>query len=352
MKGISLFSSSGIGEYFFEDAGIEIVAANELLPQRAEFYSFLYPKTTMIKGSIENKQIKKEIKSFIKKDVKFLIATPPCQGLSTLGKNKVQKDYEKDRRNYLIFEIFEIMDMGNFDYILIENVPKYLDMYFNYKENSKKLIEILEEQYGKKYNIESDVLNAQNYGVPQARPRAVIKLFRKGLTWKWPKTKKIIPLKKAIGHLPSLEPGEKSKLKHHYAKKPSKRIELALRHTPTGKSAIQNKVYFPKKENGERIKGFHNTYKRMNWDDPCHARTTYNGSISSHNNIHPGKKMKNGTYSDPRVLSLRETFIVSSLPEEFTFPEKFSETFIRTIIGEGVPPLFLKEIVGGINNDL
>jgi site-specific DNA-cytosine methylase len=58
--------------------------------------------------------------------VELLIATPPCQGLSTLGKNKVQCQYEDDRRNYLVLEALDIIDECDFTYVLIENVPKFI----------------------------------------------------------------------------------------------------------------------------------------------------------------------------------------------------------------------------------
>ena len=123
---------------------------------------------------------------------------------------------------------------------------------------------------------------------------------------------------------------------------------LALKHTPSGKSAIANEVYYPKKDDGTRIKGFHNTFKRMVWNQPCPARTTYSGSLSSHNNVHPGHLLSDGTYSDARVLTLLETFIVSSLPEDITFPPNTSENFIRTIIGEAIPPRLLQRIINQI----
>ena len=104
-------------------------------------------------------------------------------------------------------------------------------------------------------------------------------------------------------------------------------------------------IYYPKKEDGTRIKGFHNTFKRMVWDQPCPARTTYSGSISSHNNVHPGRLLPDGTYSDARALTLLETFIVSSIPEEIIFPSNASENFIRTIIGEAIPPRLLERII-------
>lgn len=118
-----------------------------------------------------------------------------------------------------------------------------------------------------------------------------------------------------------------------------------MQHTPQGKSAIYNEIYYPKKADGTRIKGFHNTFKRMVWNQPCPARTTYSGSISSHNNVHPGRLRADGTYSDARVLTLLETFIVSSIPENIEFPPNASDNFIRTVIGEAIPPKLLEEIV-------
>ncbi len=116
-----------------------------------------------------------------------------------------------------------------------------------------------------------------------------------------------------------------------------------MKNTPTGKSAFKNNFYYPKKENGDKIKGFHNTYKRMKWDEPAHARTTNSGNIGSHNNVHPGRLQEDGTYSDARVLTILETLIVSSLPENWDIPKWATDNFIRTVIGEAIPPLMSKK---------
>ena len=346
LKAISLFSSAGIGELLLPRKKIEVIAANELLPQRAECYKFFYPKTEMLCGDITNPEIKNTIiKIANKQNAKLLIATPPCQGLSTLGKNKVQSQYVNDRRNFLVLEALDIIDSCNFDFILIENVPKFIEMFFPFEDGYHKLEEIISKRFSKTYNIEIRVLNAKDYGIAQSRPRAIIKMWKRTHTWPWPEPEKEITLKEAIGHLPSLEPGETSDIPWHYAKPQNERAVIAMRHTAPGKSAIANKVYYPKKEDGTRIKGFHNTYKRMVWDAPCPARTTYCGSLSSHNNVHPGHLLPDGTYSDPRVLTLLETFIVSSIPEDIKFPKNSTETFIRTVIGEAIPPHLMERII-------
>lgn len=348
LKGISLFASAGIAEMYLNDINIDIICANELIPKRAECHAHLHPKTHMIVGDITNEAIKQEIKTFITNDVKFLMATPPCQGLSTLGKNKSQQHFEIDPRNFLIFDVLELIDYGQFEYIFIENVPRFLKMFFPYKNDFATLEEILMDKYSTNYEIEVTVLDAKDYGVPQTRPRAIVKMYKKGLKWGMPSKENEISLLKAIGHLPSLEAGQESNIRWHSAKPHNERAILALKHTPTGKSALTNNIHYPKKESGERIKGFHNTFKRMTWNQPSHARTTFSGSISSHNNVHPGRILPDGTYSDARVLTMLETFIVSSMPENPNFPEWVTDTFLRTIIGESIPPLMVKKILAKI----
>lgn len=43
---LSLFSSAGVAETYFEKHGIHVKVAAELLPERASFYRHLYPKTS------------------------------------------------------------------------------------------------------------------------------------------------------------------------------------------------------------------------------------------------------------------------------------------------------------------
>ena len=346
IKAISVFSSAGIGELLLKNTNVEVVAANELLPKRAECYSHFYPNTDMYCGDITLEETQDYMVSAAQKSgAKMLIATPPCQGLSTLGKNKKQIHYEKDKRNYLILSALNIINRCDFDYVLIENVPTFLEMYFPYENDYFKLEEILNKKYSSKYKIEARVLNAKDYGICQSRPRAIIKMYKPDKKWSWPSEEQEITLREAIGYLPSLESGESSDIPWHFAKKHNERAVLALKHTPTGKSAIANEVYYPKKEDGTRIKGFHNAFKRMDWDQPCPTRTTFSGSMSSHNNVHPGRLLPDGTYSDARVLTLLETFIVSSIPEDIDFPKDSTDTFIRTVIGESIPPKLMMKVI-------
>lgn len=345
MKGLSMFSSAGIAETYFKENNIDIVVASELIEKRCKIHSWLYKECEMVCGDIKDKGVFENVKDLtIKNNCEFLLATPPCQGMSTLGK----KEYDMDERNYLIFYVFDMIDACRFKYVLIENVPKFLTMSFPYNGVIMGLLDIIKEKYSETYNIESMVLNAKDYGVPQSRPRGFIKMWKKGLSWANPITQPEITLREAIGGLPSLEAGEDSGIKWHYAKQHSNKDIEAMRHTPEGKSAFLNEKYYPKKQNGERMRGFHNTFARMRWDEPCPARAMQSGNMGGHNNVHPGNLLKDGTYSDARVLTLRELFVVSSLPPDLDLPEWCTDSFIRQIIGEAIPPRFSESIIRGI----
>ena len=122
MKATSLFTGGGVGESYLNKLGITVTVANEIIEKRGLFYEHLYPETEMIIGSIQEKSIKNKIIEKSKNN-SLLLATPPCQGFSTLVAATKAEDFEKDQRNFLIYDTFEIIDRLDFDCILIENVP-------------------------------------------------------------------------------------------------------------------------------------------------------------------------------------------------------------------------------------
>lgn len=345
MNGVSLFSSAGIGELFLKTLGINIVLSNELIKRRSNLHQVIYPETETFCGDINEKITTDYINKIIyEKDVKFLIATPPCQGFSLIGKNKNLSEMQLDSRNYLFLKVIEIINSNDLDYILIENVPRFLKMFIPHNEKVKGVIEVLNDELGEKYNIKQDIFDCSDYGVPQSRKRAIIRIYKKGLVWGNPKKEKKITLRDSIGHLPSIESGEKSKIKWHFGRKHTDQHILCMKHTPEGKSAHENLIYFPKSKNGNKPKGFKTTYSRLKWDEPCPTITMRNDAISSQTNVHPGRLKKDGTYSDARVLSIKELFLLTGLGNDFDLPENTPEILIRQVIGECVPPNLIKNI--------
>ncbi len=349
-KAASLFSGVGIGEYYLGELGIDVVLANEIVKSRAIAHTLIYPSCEMITGDITKECIQDEITRKCKEqDINLIIATPPCQGVSTAGSNKQEEKLFKDPRNFLILSALKIVDAIEPDYFVIENVPRFQQMLFPYEGEIIGLETLLRKKYSNAYEIDCRVFNAADYNIPQTRYRVVYRMWKKGLHWVLPlKANRQITLKEAIGNLPSLEPGQSSNIKNHFARKhPENHIEC-LRHTPTGMSAFKNSIYYPKKPDGSRIKGYGNSYKRMRWDCPAPTITMRNEIVSSQENVHPGRALPDGLWSDARVLTLRELLIVSSLPPDMDIPSNLSETSFRQLIGEGIPPRLMKEIMRGI----
>jgi len=341
IKGVSLFANVGIAETYIETHNIHIAVANELLENRAKFHQEMHPKCKMIQGDITSDETFNSVLEASKKaKCDFLIATPPCQGMSLAGKM-----HENDPRNSLIKYVIKLAQELQPSSILIENVPKVLNTYLVHNGEKLKITDFIKnelEPLG--YIINPVVVDASEYGTPQSRKRAIF-LISKIQKWELPSKQNKITVREMIEHLPSLESGESSEVKYHKAKVHNERHIAFLKQTPTGKTALHNRVHYPKKADGTRIKGYATTYKRIEWDKPSPTITMANGSVSSQNNVHPGRLKADGTYSDARVLTLKEIFILTGLPNNWTPPEWASENLIRQVIGEGVPPMLISSLL-------
>lgn len=347
MNGATLFSCAGIGEYYLKKNDIHIKVANELLEDRAKLYKLNYPNCEMVIGDICKEDIKQKIlDECIKNKVELLIATPPCQGFSTAGNQN-----ENDSRNFLTKEVVDIIHRYNeFKYIVIENVPGYLTDEIQIGNQKQTVISYLISEFKSKYFIEYKILNASDYGCAQSRKRAIILMSHRPFAeLSFPTCCNPITLKDVIGHLPSLESGEKSNIPFHNALTHNDRHILWMQNTPTGKSAFENPKHFPKKENGERIKAFPNTYKRMSWDKPAPTVTMNSGCLSSQNTVHPGRLKKDGTYSDARVLTVKELMLITGLDDKWKWGDT-KESIIRDVLGECVPPQLLFKITKSIKS--
>ena len=375
LNGLSLFANVGVAETYLDELGIEIKVANELEPKRAKFYSHLYPKTNMIIGDITDEEIRKAIVLESKKNnVDFIIATPPCQGMSLAGKMD-----KFDKRNQLIYYAIEVIKKIKPKYILLENVPQLLRTKIKVDNVIISIPEYIHKELDDYYNFaDENIVSARDYNVPQMRKRNIFLLSRKDMNYVWqvPKKKKTITLRDAIYDLPSVDPLLKEGLeetlklfpnylikkenaekvsKFHRPPIHAKKHVVAMMHTPSGCTAFDNEIFYPKKDDGTRVNGHYNTYRRFEWDKPARTITQNNGVISSLCCVHPGKPyVQNGEvlYSDPRCLTLYELFIVFSLPKDWNVPDWADERFIRRVVGEGIPPMLIKNIVEELVNHI
>ena len=375
LRGASLFANVGIAEAYLDSIGVDMKVANEFIPQRAHFYQDVYTKTHMICGDIKDDDIRTQIvEEAIERNVNFVMATPPCQGMSMAGNR-----FEFDIRNELIYYAVDVIKRVNPEYALIENVPTILKTKIAVDGEIMLIPDYLKKELGENYIFNKESLvKAMDYAIPQMRERNIFLLVRKdkNVKWEFPPKERIVTLEEAIGALPSLDPilregldftlqkfpdYEKKKEKaaaispwHKPPKHSWKQVEWMM-HTPSGKSAIYNPVYFPQKEDGSRVVAHHNHYRRMDWNKPSRTITQNNGVISSLACVHPGREyVKNGEllYSDARVLSIYEVLIVSSLPLNWPIPDWANESLIRKVIGEGVPSRLIKVIVEQLTKQL
>lgn len=374
-KILSLFANIGVAEAYLESIGCHVAIANELIKKRADLYKEIYPQTEMICGDITSSQVYNNIIELSRKNnIDIIIATPPCQGMSTAGEQN-----KNDERNKLILPaINAIIDLKP-KYAMIENVPNFINTSIDNDGHRILLTELVKEKLNTWYKISINIINTENYGIPQSRERMIILLSRKDMPeWLIPeKDKTIVTLKDAIGWIPQIDPfvkdiskSEFAKLFPYYEERKAKALEIskwnippihvyrqveAMMYTPSGQTAFDNPIHKPKKKDGTYVKGYRNTYMRQRWDKPAYTITMDNRKISSQGNVHPGRYIGKGEqgedlYSDPRTLTLYELMLVMSLPKDWPLPSNAQEAFVRRIIGEGIPPLFVKKLFKNIPN--
>lgn len=343
--GLSLFANVGISETNLGNSQLKIKVANELLQDRCKFYSFNHPETEMIQGDItKDATLKQIIKAAKKSKINFILATPPCQGMSLAG--KMQED---DPRNTLIVRAIKVFEAIKPEAMLIENVPQMLDTSIIVDGVTVKIIDFLTNKAHKNgYKIKYDVYNAANYGTPQNRKRAIIRLFKPQYNWEEPTKQDIITVESAIGNLPSLESGEDSSIYNHKARTHTPEHILWMKHTPTGQSALKNPDPYCPNKDGRKIKAFTSSYRRIEWNKPAPTITMCNGSISSQSNVHPGRKLLDNTYSDARALTILELCRLTGLPDNWAIPTWAKDKFIREVIGEAFMPNLLKSFIDSL----
>ena len=368
LKGLSLFANVGIAEAYLHQIGVDMLIANELVHERALFYSDVYPQTHMIEGDITNDDLRASIiEEAINKNVNFIMATPPCQGMSRVGKMD-----KYDVRNQLIYYAVDVIKKVKPDFVLIENVTTILKTKIIVAGKEMLIPEYLSNELGSDYTFNKETkVKAMDYSIPQMRYRNIYLLVKKekNIVWEFPPKTKIVTLEDAIGKLPDVDPLLRDGYEFTINKFPDfeKKKQLAeqvskwhrppvhtwrlvewMMHTPTNDSAIHNPVFYPRKTDGTRISAHYNQYRRLAWDTPCRCLTQNNGVISSLACVHPGRPyMKNGEvlYTNPRVLTIHEIMIVSSMPLDWPIPSWANENLIRKVIGEGIPSRLIKVIL-------
>ena len=180
-KVISLFSGAGGMDIGFINSGFEIVWANDFFKEAVESYKknigdhIVYGDITKIKSDE------------MPDDIDLVIGGFPCQGFSVANNKRSMKD----ERNFLYKEMLRVIKDKKPKFFVAENVKGILSM------EKGKVIEMIKKDFESLgYKVDARLLNAAEYGVPQARERVVIIGNRLGLDNPYPKATHWVDSKK------------------------------------------------------------------------------------------------------------------------------------------------------------
>lgn len=391
---VSLFSGGGLSDAGYLAAGFEIVVQAELEPKRAEIGAANFPQSTWIVGDVRKTagEIVKAYRAKTRKPLSLLVATPPCQGLSSSnpsrGKRATADARKNAKKNALLLRIIEVARQLEPRVIVAENVRQILTHDVYWGGSKRNVVDVLRRELTE-YEFWATTINVADYGVPQSRTRAAIVGIRK--------TEKCVEMLQRSGTAPLPAPTHSDGGADGY--KPWVTVRQwceARRYTPldasseatsasedplhevpvydaeryrliadipkhSGRSAYDNDVCpncdrqvapddratcshckgalwnrpIVRGEGPPRlIKGFLSSYRRMRSDRPAATITTNSSHVGSDWKIHPWEN---------RVLSARECGDLQTVPRWYDWQKALQgrqRYLVRNLIGEALPPYF------------
>ena len=163
MRVASMFSGIGGIDLAFQQAGFDVIWANELDKDAAKTYRHNFGGEHLVESDIRS------IDPMNIPDFDVLVAGFPCQPFSKMG---FQKGF-KDPRGNLFFEIARIVQNKLPRAIFLENVANLLE-----HDNGKTFLTIYNALVPFGYKFKYQVMDAMEYGnIPQQRTRIFIVAF-------------------------------------------------------------------------------------------------------------------------------------------------------------------------------
>lgn len=349
-KLIDLFSGcGGMTLGFIETGFFDSVFANDFNSFALESYRANFDPTGKHSVSGDIVHLLENTPDIIPK-ADVVIGGPPCQGFSLLNKNRAN-----DPRRELWYQFMTAVELSGAKVIVMENVQQLLSSYEHHQ--------IEEEMHRQGFNfIQSAVLTAADYGVPEVRKRAII-MASKEHPISIPRPSHVAPEKLAIanreidffhtynlkewktveefiGDLPKPvgteirdEPPPHDL---HFGRNPTPISLERYRAVPPGgnrfdlqknRPDITPNCWIKKKSGGTDLFG------RLWWDKPSVTIRTEFFKPEKGRYLHPDQD---------RPITHREAARIQSFPDSFIF--RGSKTEIAKQIGNAVPPLLAKAI--------
>lgn len=341
IKAIDLFAGCGGFSCGFSQAGIPVLVAVEYDKDIAASYVFNHPNTKMIVDDIKNVDNQKNFSAYM---ADIIIGGPPCQGFSTAGA-RIRHGFIDDPRNYLFKHYVNVVKLVKPKVFIFENVKGIISY-----DKGRVFEEIKKTFENLGYKLQYTIINAKDFGIPQARERTILigSLIDFDLQKEMEETKQhlaksnpdfleYVSVWDAISNLSEptdtgiidnvtpnnayteLLCSKNKQLYNHVATKHNKTATRRMKAIPQGKNFKLLK---------EHVRSVHSgSYGRLTADGIAPTITTRFDTPSG------------GCFTHPfcnRTLTPREAARIQSFPDDFHFIG--SKTSICKQIGNAVPP--------------
>lgn len=348
---LDLFSGAGGMSYGMEKSThFSTEVALDFNEMALKTFKHNMPNTVTICGDITDDSVKQKVIEISKqRKVNMIIGGPPCQGFSLKGK-KLGLD---DPRNYLFNEYLNIVAALEPEVFVIENVKALMSTSAGWFKN-----QIIEKVKKMGYHVAHGVLNASDFGVPQARQRAIFICSKRGyVPLPLATSTKMVTVREAIYDLAYLNSGE-GDFEQEYTTLPTSNYQQEMRkgsqklynhkasnHADIAIKKLQmippecGKEHLPKELTGNQQ--FSGTWGRLKWDSVSPTIDTRFDASSNGTNNHPFLH---------RAITPREAARLQSFDDKFVFIG--AKVYIRQQIGNAVPPLLAKAIADKIYEEL
>lgn len=280
------------------------------------------------------------------RDVDVIMGCPPCQSFSSLRDTEPWP--EDEPRDVLLRTFLRLIDEGRPSVVFFENVPGFVTK--NDGRYARKFENWMNENG---YGVDLRLVNAADYGVPQARKRTIA-ICVKGASneeIEIPEQTHVPPEEALengkrphktvadtidIDWLDDLERGERAALdKAHRARRHQQSTMDIIRAIPPdggSRSDLPSELVLNCHRSVGTAAG--NVYGRMAWDKPAPTLTTRCTSPSCGRFLHP---------EQDRAITFREAALLMGFPSGFKLPEK--NNVAERVIGNAVPPELVATII-------
>ena len=277
LTALSLFCSGGIGDLAAQAAGWDVIAANELLPDRAAIFRANFPNTAMVVGDINQvvEQLRRIVdKGLASRTLDVIFATPPCQGMSKNGMGKLLREAREGRRegldprNQLVIPVVDLVERYRPRLLVMENVPEMARTIIDTDMGVETIEAFLHRRLQPLgYTGAMETVEFADFGVPQRRKRLLTLFTRDARLRSAIRQAQWLPerthsqqgdllsrswrtVMDAIGHLPPLDARDEASATSSYH--PLHRVPLLdadkylwVSHTPAGATAFDNQCVAP-----------------------------------------------------------------------------------------------------------